>query len=299
MHHFKLKTCDRSYHGRGIKEESSRRVQPDHPGNLQTFAIPFLYSFYCSQEHVYHQPPVKKLRLVKKLTTTTGTSALTLLSCLESCKNSNEALKTLLRVSDSFELEASELQEAVKKLSDHFKNEPESAVRVKILSLLCDVGHETGADVVSIIEETVALLKNEQSHKVIAQGANTILKLGMLVGENAAVLQKIVDIAKGYLKDISHNVKCKCLEIIAVHSPLCTGVEAEKLLYLIHSYFNNDDARVRSEAFSAMITLHKRGFKLNPDIYDDVCGALKDDYEIVRRVVLKLVWHLANTYPEK
>lgn len=236
---------------------------------------------------------------MKKPTASTGTSALTLLSCLESCKNSNEALRALLRVSDSFELEASELQDAVKKLSDHFKNEPESAVRVKILSLMCDIGHEAGADVVSIIEEIVVLMKNDNSHKVIAQGVNTILKLGTLVGDNVGVLQKIVDIAKNYLKDVSHSVKCKCLEIIAVHTPVCTGIDAERLLNLIHSYFNNDDARVRSQAFSAMITLHKRGFKLNPEIYDDVCSALKDDYEIVRKVVLELVWHLANTYPEK
>lgn len=205
----------------------------------------------------------------------------------------------MLRVSDSFELENSELQDAVKKLSDHFKSEPETAVRVKILSLLCDIGHEAGADVVSIIEETVTLLRNDYSHKVITQGVNTILKLGMLVGDNISVLQKIVDIARYYLRDVSHNVKCKCLEIIAVHTPVCAGTDAEKLLHLIHSYFNNDDARVRSQAFSAMITLHKRGFKLNPEIYDDVCKALKDDYEIVRKVVLELVWHLANTYPEK
>lgn len=187
----------------------------------------------------------------------------------------------------------------MKKLTDHFKSEPESAVRVKILSLLCDIGHETGADVVSIIEETIGLLRNDTSHKVIAQGVNTILKLGTLVGDNAIVLQKIVDIAKSYLKDISHNVKCKCLEIIAVHTSVCSGADADKILHLIRSYFNNDDARVRSQAFSAMITLQKRGFKLNPEIYDDVCSALKDDYEIVRKVVLELVWHLANTYPEK
>lgn len=266
--------------------------------HVNTAFVGYIHVNPYFQDHVY-QPPIKKLRLVKRPTTATGTSALTLLSCLESCKNSNDALKTLLRVSDSFELETSELQDAVKKLSDHFKSEPESAVRVKILSLLCDIGHEAGADVALIIEETIILLRNDHSHKVIAQGVNTILKLGILVRDNVTVLQKIVDIAKNYLKDISHNVKCKCLEIIAVHTPVCSGVEANKLLQLIRSYFNNDDARVRSQAFSAMITLHKRGFKLNPEIYDDVCGALKDDYEVVRKVVLELVWHLANTYPEK
>jgi integrator complex subunit 4 len=237
---------------------------------------------------------------VKKPPAGTGNSSLALISCLEGCKTSSEALRTLLRVSDTFELEASDVPEAVKKLSDHFKNEPESAVRVKILALLSDIGHLLNADVVSIVDETIALLKNDHSHKVIAQGMNTILKLGKLVPDSVIALhQKLVDIAKSYLKDISHAVKCKCLEIIGVHTPICSGADAEKLMLLISSYFNNDDARVRSQAFSTIITLHERCFKINPDIYIDVCEALKDDYEIVRQVVLKLVCLLGNTYPEK
>lgn len=75
-------------------------------------------------------------------------------------------------MSDSFEFETADLLEAVKKLSDHFKSEPESAVRVKILSLLSDIGHEPGADVITIIDETIGLLKNDYSHKVMAQGMN-------------------------------------------------------------------------------------------------------------------------------
>lgn len=246
-----------------------------------------------------YEPAAKKLRLVSKHSTHTGTSALTLIACLESSKSSNESLKTLLHVSDSFEIDPADITEAIKKLSDYFKNEPESAVRVKILSLLSDIGHEPGADVIAIIDETSALLKNDNSHKVIAQGMNTILKLGKLVTDNPTLHQKLTDIAKSYLKDISHSVKCKCLEIISVHTPFSVDTEMDNILHLVCSYFNNDDARVRSQAFSGMITMHERGFKLNPDVYSDACEALKDDYEIVRKVALKLVWHLANTYPEK
>ncbi|KAJ8964134.1 hypothetical protein NQ314_005102 [Rhamnusium bicolor] len=108
-----------------------------------------------------------------------------------------------------------------------------------------------------IIDETIALLKNDKSHKVIAQGMNTILKLGKLVPDTSTAFhQRLVDVAKIYLKDISHAVKCRCLEIIGVHSPVCTGEEADNLLHLISSYFNNDDARVRSQAFCTVITLN-------------------------------------------
>lgn len=76
-------------------------------------------------------------------------------------------------------------------------------------------------------------------------------------------------------------------------------MECEDTLNLISSYFNSQDARVRSQAFSTVINLHERGMKLNPNIYTSVCESLKDDYEIVRSVVLKLVWVLGNSYPEK
>ncbi|VEN55059.1 unnamed protein product [Callosobruchus maculatus] len=240
--------------------------------------------------------PVKKLRLVKKPTPAVSNSAITLINHLEECKTSQEALKILLLVSE-VDLDSADVPDAIKKLTDHFKNESESAVRVKILSLMCEIGHKHNSEVSSIIDETIILLRNDKSHKVVAQGMNTILKLGKLVTDTAVTFhQKLVEVAKTYLKDISHSVKCKCLEIIGVHSPL--GEDVEKVIHLVSSFFNHDDARVRSQAFSTVVTLHERGFKINPNIYVDVCEGLKDDYEIVRHVVLQLICILGNSYPE-
>lgn len=204
-----------------------------------------------------------------------------------------------MRISDCLEFESTHIPEAIRKISDHFKIESESAVRVKILSLFADIGCEQGADVMSIIEETILLLKNEKSHKVIAQGISTIQKLAVLIVDNSSYHMKLVEIAKYYLKDVSHSVKCNCLNLIGMLLPLGTGSETEAILKLVGNYFFSEDARVRSEAFSTMICFHERGFKLNPDIYTDVISALKDDYEIVRQVALKLVWVLGNTYSEK
>jgi hypothetical protein len=47
-----------------------------------------------------------------------------------------------------------------------------------------------------IIEETVQLLKKEESHKVIAQGISALLRLGKLVPDNVSVHQKLVLVAK-------------------------------------------------------------------------------------------------------
>lgn len=164
--------------------------------------------------------------------------------------------------------------------------------------MLAEIGQAQKVDLTLIIDETINLLKNERSHKVLAQGINTFLQLGKLSTDNSALHQRLLELAKNYLKDVSQAVKSKCLEVIGVLTPVnCT--DSESILLLVGSYFSNSDARVRSQAFSTMIALHERGLKLNPNIYMSVCSALKDDYEIVRSVVLKLVWLLGNAYPEK
>lgn len=260
--------------------------------NSSIIKLPFNFL----QETSY-QVPIKRLRLVKKPTTDHSTSIL--INHLDNCKTSNDALVTLLRISDNFDIDVSEVPEVVKKLAEHFKIESESAVRVKILSLLSDIGQEANVDVASVLDETILLLKNELSHKVIAQGLNTILKLGKIAGDHQGLYSRLIEIAKTYLKDVNHYVKCKCLEIIGAFTPVIPNSDTEKILQLVCSYHNNDDARVRSQAFSTLILLHERGLKLNPDMYSNVCAALRDDYEIVRRVVLKLICLLGNTYPDK
>lgn len=204
-----------------------------------------------------------------------------------------------MHLSDNLSFDVGDIPETVTRLCAQFKIEVESAVRVKILSLLAEIGHEQNADVISIIEDVITLIKHESSHKVIAQGLNSLLHLCNIVQENAQLHLRVVEIAKGYLKDVNHSVKCKCLEIIGTLTPVAMKAEAVKITHLVTSYFNNDDARVRSQAFTTSLTLHERGLKISPDVYNDVCGALRDDYEIVRKIVLKVICIIGCTYPEK
>jgi integrator complex subunit 4 len=193
-----------------------------------------------------------------------------------------------------------DLADVIKKLAEHFQQENESAVRAKILSLFGDIGKEPGADVQGIIEETVQLLKKEESHKVIAQGVSALLRLGKLLPDNVSVHQKLVLVAKQYLTDTSHYVKCKCLELIGELLPVGGSCEssAQAMMRHVGDYTRSEEARVRSAAFRTMLTVHERGSKLDSSVYPEVCLALKDDYEIVRQVALKLVWVLGQTYPE-
>lgn len=110
-------------------------------------------------------PSSKKLHLVKK--PLIGSSAAAFVGLLEKCKSSEEALQLLLRVSDCLQFQESDVEEAIKKLSEHFQSEEDSVVRVKILWLFCDIGLECpGANLNNLIDLTTHLIKNETSHKV-------------------------------------------------------------------------------------------------------------------------------------
>ncbi|CAK1600107.1 unnamed protein product [Parnassius mnemosyne] len=250
-------------------------------------------------------PSSKKLHLAKK--PLIGSSAAAFVGLLEKCKSSEEALQLLLRISDCLQFQESDVEEAIKKLSEHFRSEEESVVRVKILWLYCDIGLECpGANLNNLIEETIHLIKNETSHKVIAQGIATLLKLGSKLSDDKILMMRLVNVAKDNLKDTSHSVKCRSLQLISELYPIYPEsdrtqdmtVEADAIVKLLGDYSNAEDARVRCEAFQSLLTLHERGQTLNASLYEHVCESLSDDYEIVREVALKLVWLLGNKYPE-
>ncbi|XP_023947940.1 integrator complex subunit 4 [Bicyclus anynana] len=250
-------------------------------------------------------PASKKLHLVKK--PLIGSSAAAFVGLLEKCKSSDEALQLLLRISDCLQFQESDVEEAIKKLSEHFQSEEESVVRVKILWLFSDIGLECpGANLNNLIDETIHLIKNETSHKVIAQGVATLSKLGNKLSEDKILMMRLVNVARDNLKDTSHQVKCRCLQLMSELYPICPEpdrtmemtAESDAIVKLLGDYSNAEDARVRCEAFQSLLTLHERGLTISFDLYDPVCAALSDDYEIVREVALKLVWLLGNKYPE-
>lgn len=249
---------------------------------------------------IEEQPrPIKRLRLVRK--PSSSNSTILYVGLLERQKTSNEALQVLLRISDSLQFQEDDFLDIIKKLVEHFKREKESAVRVKILSLFGDIGCETGADIQHLLEETQQLLKEETSHKVIVQGVTTLLRLGKLLPDNVQIHTKLVLSAKQYLKDTSHAVKSRCLELIGQLLPVVDTAQSalvQNMLRLIGDYTYSQDARVRAAAFKTMINLHDRGLKLDPSIYTEVCSSLKDDYEIVRLAALRLICVLGNTYAE-
>jgi len=114
-------------------------------------------------------------------TCTESSSALAYIECLEKCKNGNDALQFLVRISDAIAYIASEdVPIAVKKLAERFVIENDATIRAKIFLVFAELGEVT-PDVTEkskIMNETAELLRNEESHRVKSQGLATLLKLG-------------------------------------------------------------------------------------------------------------------------
>lgn len=228
----------------------------------------------------------------------TGPTIQSLVLLLENTNGGNSALQVLIQISDHLVNNCNEdLTESIRKLSEHFKKETESAVRVKILSLYADFVIDCTIDGAILIDEIVLLLKNEDSPKVISQGLHSLFKIGEIQQLTAPVLMRIVLFAKAQLVSASHNVHRHALLLLGAFLQLR---EAEKeSLELISKYTDSQDSRVRAQAFRSILMLGKRGVLLPPGLYTRAIEALKDDYECVRKEALQLVYELGVRHPEQ
>lgn len=234
---------------------------------------------------------------MKRITSSAGPSIQSLTNLLETATSSNCALQILIQISDSFaNSQTDELQEVIRKLSNHFKNEKESAVRVKVLSIFSEFATEPSFDVTILIDEIAQLMKTEQSSKVISQGLHSFYKIGEHQQLPMPIVIRIVMFAKMQLSNPSHNVQRHALKLIGAFLLLR---EADKeSLELISKYTCSQDSRVRAQAFRSILMLGKRGTVLPPWLYSRAIDALKDDYECVRKEALQLIYELGLRHPE-
>ncbi|XP_014245422.1 integrator complex subunit 4 [Cimex lectularius] len=239
--------------------------------------------------------PIKKLRLVKKQT---QASASLYVGLLENSKTSNDALQLLFRISDSLQFKKEDLLGIIKKLAKHFRQQNESAVRVKILSLYANIGSLKNDVEGTIIDQIMKLIEKETSHKVVAQGLTTILELynsmDISVASYESLQKNIYNLAKSFLKDTNHWVKQICFQIIGT-------INLEGTVPFIANYIHSQDARVRCAAMETLVKVQEKEVKTEQipvSLYPDICQALNDDYEIVRAAALKIVCIIGITYSE-
>ena len=98
---------------------------------------------------------------------------------------------------------------------------------------------------------------------------------------------------------ITHICKnSKVLDLLSsLASPDIPAISGQAL-ELCGSYSMSQDARVRTAAFHGLLTIQRRGVRLDVSMYSVFCRALADDYEGVRCQALRLLSALAQAEPE-
>lgn len=221
----------------------------------------------------------------------------TLGNLIENYKSPNDTLQFLIQISDSIVYEDPENSEIIKQLSEIFRREhDESAVRMKILSLFSDFAFETNVEGSALIDETLILMKNEKSTKVISQGLHTLHRIGISQQITPVYMSRIVMHAKQWLNSQSHSVQRHAILLMGAFSPISEA--KEETLELISKYTDSQDSRVRSQAFRSILTLGRRGVELMPKLFERAVSALQDDYECVRKESLQLIYELGIGHPD-
>lgn len=81
---------------------------------------------------------------------------------------------------------------------------------------------------------------------MIAQGIATLIKLGNKLSDDKILMMRLVGVAKDNLKDTSHQVKCRCLQLISELYPIYPEsertvdmtAEANAIVKLLGDYSN-------------------------------------------------------------
>lgn len=168
-------------------------------------------------------------------------------------------------------------------------------VRVKILYLLSDFVLEHEIDGNLVIEEILALTRNEESSKVINQAFTSFYRIGQFQSDKIPLnlLKKMIDFAKSKLTSTNHNVHRHAVKLMGAF-----GLKEKSEVDLISCYMDSSDARTRAQAMNSLLVMGSRGIDLPATLYPKVESALKDDYECCRSEALQLIFELSQRHPE-
>ncbi|XP_060575601.1 integrator complex subunit 4-like [Ruditapes philippinarum] len=148
------------------------------------------------------------------------------------------------------------------------------------------------------------MFNTSESQKAKSQLISSLSVIGQSAASLKELHKQLVDTAIQNLTSDSHHIRSSCLSLIGhlESHDLPKGdnkdddvTDVQKLL---EKFFQDQDSRVRSSAFEALLTFHERGVKLDESLYKAAWEALNDDYEGVRLAAIQVVWVLSHLYPE-
>ena len=195
------------------------------------------------------------------------------------------------------------LGQALRKVMEMLGRVEDACVRVRLVDTWSRI-LATGRleDGMARLEEAVAAIQEASSKVTAAWLAGLTLVAAKLCPGRAARI-KLFRVGEELLQATPHPlVHCKALQLLSTLAEAGEGTESRQMaattLALCGAYSMAQDARVRTAAFHALLTIHKRGVRLDVSMYPVFCTALTDDYEGVRCEALKLISALAATEPE-
>jgi integrator complex subunit 4 len=271
-----------------------------------------------------HQPQ-KKLKLVLQQNRSAAAAAASSSSAKSTAELSDpfpiERLSTAAEITSLIvrfiprirSLENSEVAEAVRKLLEALLSSSgrdlAQNVRVQLVLALgtvlsyrdkCDGARPAVKD---RLEELVAAAEEETSAKMESAMLTFLSKLPEygITPSNAPLNWKMYELAEEKLK--SRRDRHTRIAAINVFGAVSGGGETTltaKVLSALGSLIQTpEEPRIRNAAFDALLSLHRRGYRLDVGLYPMFCSAMNDDYDGVRRVALRLLHAMALTNPEE
>jgi len=265
------------------------------------------------QEDVKAPQPEKKLRLVLRSS-----------QCHEPCfdlhlaTTSHQAINCLLKLEERFPIQADHVDGCIQAILDHYNKTSDTAVRVKLISVVAELSKTPGYSGSNLLlQDLRSMLSSEKSHKVIATLILALQVIGCSVPSDKKLHAQLIEIATAHLSNSDHAVRVKCLELLGSlgypgylsenpnillsstsTAQASNGATQSTLDSHIKHYSQDNDPRVRTSAFQSLLAWHERGLRLPQSTYSSLISALTDDFEGVRVAALKLVWVLAQIYPD-
>ena len=189
---------------------------------------------------------------------------------------------------------------SLKKLGETVSKEKDDSVRAALVNLWGDIlGVLSSEENFSArLEEFLSL--TDKSNKVLVSWLAALKKIVSQQTVSKTLRQRMFSLASGVLQRSAHPVvHTKVLHLLScLVSPDCPPAVSSEALELCGSYSMSQDARVRTAAFHGLLTIQRRGVRLDVSMYSVFCRALTDDYEGVRCQALRLLSALAQTEPE-
>ena len=187
---------------------------------------------------------------------------------------------------------------AVRTIQENLAREKDPCVRSRLLLVWAEILCQDQLEDVSLrVEEMLAL--TETSSRVLSAWMTALRRLVTTHSLGKNIKLKIFNVASTVLHSSPHPVlHAKVLHLISSLVSPDNPAIAGPALELCGSYSMSQDARVRTAAFHGLLTIHKRGVKLDVSMYNVFYTALRDDYEGVRCEALTILAAMAETDPE-